>query len=422
MAAVASVAALLLSTALLLLGNGLQGTLIPLRAEVEAFSPTMIGAMGSAYFAGFMAGCAYGARLIRRAGHIRSLAALTALASAVSVVPPMWIDPYAWIGARVVTGFCMAGLYMVIESWLNERATNHNRGRLLSIYTFVNLSSIALGQQLLRVADPAEFILFSLVSILISIASVPVAMTLAPAPKPVTSSGLRLGWLYRISPVGLIGCLIVGLANGAFWGLSPVYARVIGLDVGETANFLTLAIIAGALIQWPLGWLSDKVDRRWIIAGASLMTILASAALVASQIWGNGGVTLVFVSGSLFGMFAFPIYALCMAHANDHGHGGDFVDLSSGLLLVYGSGAVLGPALASAVMAEAGGIGLFMFTGAVHVLLVGYTLLRIRQRAPVPAGEKEDFVSVPRSPGISMLDPRAAAAEQAAAKDSDEPA
>jgi MFS family permease len=400
----APVFALLLSTALLLMGNGLQGTLLPVRANMEAFGATDIGLIGTAYFAGFGAGCILGARLVRRAGHIRTFAAMASLASAVALAHAILVAPLPWWLLRAVTGFCFAVLYVVIESWLNERSSNENRGTVFSVYTIVNLTVITAGQMMLPLADPKAFILFATASILVSLAVVPVSLTAAPAPTPVVVTRMRIRRLYGISPVGVAGVLTVGFANGAFWALAPVFAQDSGLDTAGIALFMSTAVIAGAVSQWPLGRLSDKVDRRRVVL---LICVLATAAGVGLSFFNDGTQAVMLGLAALFGAFAFPLYAVCVAHVNDHTSADDFVETSSGLLLLYAAGAMLGPIPASLVMSRMGPEGLFAFTMVFHAAMAVFTVYRMtRRKAPSPE-EKESFVSVGRtSPTMFEFDPR----------------
>ena len=257
----APVLSLLLATAILLTGNGLQGTLIPIRADIEHFATTTVGLIGSVYFAGFMAGCILGPVLVKRAGHIRTFAALAALASIVPLVHALVIEPVVWGAMRALNGFCFAGLYMVIESWLNERATNETRGSLLSVYLMVNLSSLTLGQLLLNAAPPSQFTLFAACSILTSLALVPVSLTTSVQPAPVGSTRIDVRKLYSLSPVGLMGSFVVGVANAPFWTLGPVFAKDSGLDLKGVSFFMVAAIFGGAIAQIPIGRLSDRSDQ-----------------------------------------------------------------------------------------------------------------------------------------------------------------
>ena len=401
--ALGPVFALLASVALLLMGNGLQGTLLPVRAELEAFGAFNIGLLGSSYFAGFAVGCLFAPRFVRRIGHIRSFTAFAAVASAVVLAHALAVTPGAWLPLRAITGFCFAGLYVVMESWLNARATNQTRGAILSLYTMVNLTVITLGQLMIVLADPQTFVLFSAAAILISLAGVPVALTTSPAPPPPSSVRARPLKLYRLSPVGVVGAFAVGVANGPFWTLAPAYGVASGLDTGGVALLMALTVIGGAVGQWPLGRLSDRVDRRWMILAGCLGAALAGAGLVATGILAPRW---LLPTAFGFGAFAIPMYALCVAHANDFVDPADFVETSSGLLLASALGSAIGPLLASAMMHQVGPGGLFGTTAVIHLLLAGFVLYRMRRRA-APAA-RAPFVAVPRtSTGISTLDPRA---------------
>ncbi|MGE5768499.1 MAG: MFS transporter, partial [Bacteroidota bacterium] len=329
-AAFAPITALLLSVALLLMGNGLQGTLLPVRANLEAFSPTDIGILGSAYFFGFAAGCLYGPRLIRRAGHIRAFTALVAIASCVVLVHSLFLDAFLWWVLRAMTGFCFAALYMIIESWLNEKATNETRGFIFSLYTIINLTVMTIGQLMLVLDRPEDFPLFLLASILVSLAAVPVALTKAQAPAPIRSVNIRLLHLYRLSPVGVLGGLAVGLANGSFWSLAPVFAQEKGADTWGVAIFMSVAVLAGALGQWPLGRLSDRMDRRKVIIAAACG---AAAAGLLFVIWSPPTVLGLLAVIFLFGLFTLPVYGIVVAHMNDYVEAGGYVEAASGLLL-----------------------------------------------------------------------------------------
>ncbi|MGO1119950.1 MFS transporter [Rhodovibrionaceae bacterium A322] len=384
----APVAALLFSVALLLMGNGLQNTLIPVRAHLETFSTPDIGVLGSFYFAGFAAGCLFGPLLVRRAGHIRSFAAMVSLASTIVLAHALLPDVIVWWLLRAVTGFCFAALYMIIESWLNERATNETRGTIFSIYTIINLSVLTLGQLMITLYDPAAFPLFALASILVSVAAIPVALTAAKAPAPITHVTVRPWRIFKFSPVGFVGCLAVGAANGSLWSLGPVFAQQNGMAVHELAIFMSIIAIAGAIGQWPLGRLSDAVDRRKVILGACLAASLAGLGLVG--ITGLGTLTIM-GAGFVYGLCALPLYGLSVAHTNDFASPDDFVEIASGLLLIYALGAIVGPVVASTAMTTIGPEGLFAFTAVIHASLAVFALARMSIRERAPEEERVDF-------------------------------
>lgn len=226
----AQIAALLLSAAILLMGNGLQLTLLPLRAQIEAFSTIQIGIIGSAYYIGFAAGCLWGPYLVKRVGHIRTFTAMVAIASAAPLVHNIWISAEVWWLLRAASGFCLATLFMIIESWINEKATNKNRGAVFSTYTVISLTVVTLGQLMINLYTIESFVLFSIASVLVSLSAVPLSLSKATAPAQVQTVRIRLVYLLRLSPVGIIGAFFVGMQQGAFWSLGPVFAERIGLD------------------------------------------------------------------------------------------------------------------------------------------------------------------------------------------------
>lgn len=398
-------AALLLSAAVLLMGNGLQTVLLPLRADAEAFDAASIGLMGSAYFIGLIAGCFICPLAIARVGHIRSFTAFTALATVAPLAHALFPVEPMWWALRVLTGFCFAGLLMVIEGWLNAVATPANRGRVLAIYTTINLTVVTIGQLLLMTGDPAQFELFALVAILMSLAAVPVALTRTDAPVVPRQPDFKLGRLFAVSPIAFIGSLGTGFANAAFWSLGALYAKGIGFDTAGVAVFLTVASLGGAAAQWPLGLWSDRTDRRVVLIVAAVLASVASFAL--SQVpsapgWG------IYALAAAYGASAIPIYALCVAHANDHVTRDDAVHVSSSLLLTYSMGAIIGPLTASLVMDRYGAQALFAYAGVVYVLIAVAAGIRMAQRARPPDATREPFVAVPRtSQAVFELDPRA---------------
>jgi MFS family permease len=402
-ATLAPIAALLLSVALLLMGNGLQGTLLPVRAQFEDFSALEIGVLGSSYFLGFALGCFFGPHVVRRVGHIRAFAAMVSIASTISLAHALLLSPAIWWVLRSGTGFCVAALYLVLESWLNEKSTNENRGFVFSVYTIVNRTVITIGQMMLTVDSPRSVALFALASFLVSLAAVPVALTTAAAPRPPVIVRIRPRYLYKLSPVGFVGCFAVGLANSSFWALGPIFAQREHGDVTAIAVFMSLTVIAGAAGQWPLGRASDRVDRRKIIVLACVGSALAGTGLMLSgQLWPQG----LFVFAALFGFFTFPLYSLCAAHMNDFVEPDGYVEAASGLLLVFGAGAVMGPLLASGLMRIYGVDQLFGFTAVVQMSAAAFTLYRMRQRRPAPEAERVEFADAIRlSQTIAALDP-----------------
>jgi MFS family permease len=386
-----SVAPLLFGVAILLTGQGLQGTLLPLRANLEGFSTLSIGLMGGAYFFGFTLGCLRGSSLLRRVGHIRVFAAMTAAASAVPLLHALWVETWLWWVLRFLTGYCFAVLYVVIESWLNEQATNENRGAVFSAYTLITLTVLAVGQQMLLLYDPQQMQLFAIASAIVSLAAIPVVLSAAPTPRHAEGKvRLDLRRLFRTSPAGTLGCLAAGLANGPFWALAPVFVAGYSSNVSLAAWFMTSAVLGGALGQWPLGLWSDRVDRRWVIGFAALTALLVGAAIW--LVFEVMSPLLLMLLGAGWGAVAFPLYAVSVAHTNDHAKAGEYVMVSSGLLLMYGIGAIVGPFLASVAMHLVGSAGLFLYSALVHLLLIGYIATRFAKRKPAPEEEHRRFV------------------------------
>ncbi|NNE24397.1 MAG: MFS transporter [Rhizobiales bacterium] len=385
------------------MGNGLQGVLLPVRAAAEEYSSFAIGIMGSAYFVGFAAGCLLGAHIVVRVGHIRSFAALVAACSVLPLIHGIITEELVWWIARAGTGFCFAGLYMIIESWLNEKATNESRGFVFSVYTVINLTVVTIGQMMVTLSSVSTLLLFALASMLLSVSAIPVALTTASAPASPAIVRLRLRHLAKISPVGVVGCFGVGLTNGSFWSLAPVFAQTDVTDTTRVASFMSIVVIAGAIAQWPIGFLSDKMDRRRVIIGTCAAAAAAGIGLVfASQ----AAQVFLYVGAAAFGLSAFPIYSLCAAHLNDVVEDDGFVEASSGLLLVYAAGAIVGPLIASFTMRSTGVHALFMFTAGVHFLVGCFAVHRLTQRTAVIDEDRPAYSeSVVMSQTILEIDP-----------------
>jgi MFS family permease len=381
---------LLLGVAILLAGQGLQSTLLPLRASLEGFSTLSIGLMGGAYFFGFTLGCLRGPNILARVGHIRVFAAMTAAASAAPLFHGLWPDAWLWWALRFVTGYCFAVLYVVIESWLNEQATNETRGTVFSAYTLITLTVMAAGQQLLNLYDPGLMALFALASALVSVAALPVVLSARPSPnQPEHKIRLNLRRLFIVSPAGALGCLAAGLTTGAFWALAPVFVVSSSADYSLAAWFMTAAVLGGALGQWPLGFWSDHVDRRWVVGFASLLAMAIGVVMgLSSGI--ESRLNLLLLSAA-WGAVAFPVYSISVAHANDNAGPDEYIMISSALLLMYGMGAILGPFVAPGVMRIFGPGGLYLFTAAIHLMFLSYIMVRFIRRPSEREAEQGHF-------------------------------
>ncbi|MBX9736304.1 MAG: MFS transporter [Phycisphaerales bacterium] len=371
--ALAPVAALLLSVAALLLGNGLLGTLLIVRAGQEGFSSGAISTMMSFYFAGFTIGALLLPRIIVSVGHVRTFAGFAAIASMTALLHVVFLDPIAWMPFRLVTGFAYAGMILATESWLNAHAVQSTRGQLLSIFGVVSMGSWAIGQGFLNIAPPADMTLFLIVSLLVSAAVVPITLLPSHPPTEVKQTPVAFRELIRISPLASAGAFLAGLAIGGFWGLGPNFAQRIGLDVGGISAFMA-AVVGGTLVlQWPLGWLSDRVPRNIVIAGAALASAMAAVVVALA---GGEPLPLLLAAGALFGGFGIPIYSLCLAVANDDLPPGQLLGTVRGLLLLNGIGTAAGPLIGGTAMNTLGAGGLFFYAAAVLIALAVFALFR----------------------------------------------
>ena len=398
------VTALLLATAIAMAGHGILVMLLPLKASAANFSSFEIGLMGSGYFAGLVAGCLIAPAIIGRVGHIRAFSAFTACATAVPLLHALAIDPIAWMLLRILQGLCLAGLWLVIESWLSASADASTRGRVLGAYTLVQLAMQTAGMQLAGTVQLDGQQLFSIAAILLSLSTLPIALTGAIAPMPPKRNKLRLAWLLKISPVATLASLLVGFAIGSFWILAPLFAQNAGLSSAASATFVSSALLAGAVAQWPLGSLSDVFGRRIIITGASAVAMISSLIL---GLGGTANLWLLFACSIIFGAASLPIYTIALAHANDLVPSKRAITVSSGMLFMFSIGAAVGPLVASVIVERAGFNALFLTIAIACGLIVLVTMVRIQIRPRIPTRHREDFVMVPRTtPEIFNLDPR----------------
>ena len=390
-----SVAALLSSFGLLLLANGLFGTLIGLRTQIENFSTAVTGLIVAAYFLGLLAGGIQAVRVVAAVGHIRAFAAFASIMSVTALGIVLVIDHFAWATLRFVGGFCMAGMIVATESWLHERCTNETRGQVLAFYMITNYLAAGLGQFILPLGDPAEFELFCVASIIYSLALVPVLLTRASAPRPSPPERASMPELWQVSPLGLIGATAAGVVNTNFQGLAPVFAYGEGFTVSETSMFMAAGIAGGLLLQWPTGWISDRVDRRTVLAGVALGT--AGAAFGVGLITGTTGANFagILVLVLAYGGLSSTVYSLCAAHTNDFAPPEKLAQTASGLLIAYGLGASAGPVLTSSLMEMFGSAALFMVNAAVLASLGVFALYRMFRRAPRPKSEQRPIIPSP---------------------------
>lgn len=398
------VGAVLLSAALAYAGNGLQGMILPLRGVAESFPTWALGLLGTAFAAGFMGGCLGCPLVIRRVGHIRAMAVFAAAASSAVLGYVMVVDPWAWLLLRLASGASLAGVFMVIESWLNEQADNTTRGRVFGAYMIVNFAAVTAGQMLAAAGDPAGFGLFALACIGICWALVPVGLTRASSPAPPASVRIRVLRLLRLSPVGAVGAAIVGFANGTFGTLGVVYVSGLGFSTLEVTLFASAAIAGAAVMQLPAGALSDRIDRRTVIVafaaaavGVGLwmgLSARSGLAVSAADLLGIDREMAWVLAAFLYGAVAYPLYGLCVAHMNDFVDREDFVEASSGVLLLWSIGAAAGPFLAGFAMSLAAPVALFFVIAAAHGALALFALWRMTRRAAPATEDKGSFVAV----------------------------
>jgi MFS family permease len=400
-----SIGAILLSVLIFLMGSGLLGTVLPVRAHLAGFPDVVIGLIGSAYFAGFVLGCFIGPRLLERVGHSRTFAVAAGLAAVTPLIQSLVVNEAVWILVRAVFGFACANLYMVIESWLNDRATNETRGRVFSLYLTVNFTGLIVGQALFAVGRPSSYSLFSLSAIFYALCLIPVGLTRLPQPKPAAVPVLRPWRMFKVSPVGVAGCIAVGLGNGAIWTLAPIYAHDHHLTKGLLAAFMCAFAIGGAVVQLPLGRLSDHMDRRIIIAAVAL---LAAGAGLALADYGGRGPVFALSLVAVFGMVTLPMYGLSVAHANDRLPREMFVEASATLLMINALASIAGPTIAALIIAREGTASLFVYTAAIQTCLAVFAIWRIATKERLIGENHERFEPMLQqtSPGALELDPR----------------
>lgn len=401
------VAGLLISTFFLLIGSGLTGILLPLRAGIEGWSPSTVGFMGSFYAACFLAGCVFMPRLVRRVGHVRVYAVVATLLSFSLMGHSVFVNIPSWFLFRGIAGFAIAGAYMVIESWLNEQTSNETRGSVFSAYMVTNTVGLMVGQFLLITADPALTTLFIFAAMAYAAAVIPTGVTAAISPQPPAEVTIDIRKLYKTSPVATIGAAASGFTFGTWNFQAPVYGAQLGLSTGQIAAMLIVTMLGGVALQFPLGRTSDRMDRRLVMLGATGFGLIVSIILVVLQ--PTDGTTL-FVLMFLFGGVLMPMYSLVVSHANDHAAAGEFVETSSGLLIVFGIGSMIGPVIAGLLMDSIGRNGMYWTIIMGYLAFGAFTSYRLTQRKALSEEERGDFAYSPigrtQTPEVWQLDPR----------------
>ncbi|MFN4087970.1 MAG: MFS transporter [Alphaproteobacteria bacterium] len=398
------------------LGNGLMTTLLSLRLDIAGFSTQIAGLVSAAYYAGLLLGTRVSQDLIFRVGHIRAFAAFAAIAGTTMLLHAMFVDPLVWCILRAIAGYSLAALFIVMESWLNMAARNENRGRVFSLYMVANYAAIGLGQLFLIVYGARGFEAFSLATILVLLAIVPVCLTRQAVPAQGTVSRLTLRQLFVASPLGIVASFGSGALLAPLYALVPIYGRQAGLNVTEISIWMAAIIFGGFILAWPLGRLSDRMDRRRILLAVCLGLSGAATFLAASS---GDDLRLLLAAGAVYGGMAFAVYPIGVAHTNDFLPAEDAVAATGGLLLAFGLGAVMGPIGAAALMDAVGRNALFYYSSAGAVALAAFTLWRMRVRGPAPDLDKTIFVPMTTTtPAPLQLDPWTEAASEAVAEPS----
>ena len=382
---------LLLGMGVLMLGAGLQGTLLGLRATLEGFPTPITGIIMSCYYVGYLLGTAAAPRMLRRIGHIRVFAALAAVASATILVQAAFIEWLTWAAMRLVSGVCFAAIYVVAESWLNDRASQANRGRLLALYMLVLYVGLGSAQFLLILANPGTPTPFMLVSVLISLSMVPIVVSAQQTPQPAVPRKVRYRDLYRNSPLGVVAVSVSGMISAIVFAMGPVYAKLSGLGTTGVATFMAVSILAAVLTQYPVGRLSDHMDRRTVIAAVCTIASIVASCIVAFSDEMPRAVFLLLAA--LFSGSALTLYSLAVSHVNDKLEPAQMVAASSALLRLNGCAAAIGPVLAGSLIAAFGPHAYYTMLATLTGALLVYDLWRKSRRKPVPPAQKGPFIS-----------------------------
>ncbi|GLO71258.1 MFS transporter [Phaeobacter inhibens] len=387
-----SFAALFLSVILLQLSTGGVGPLDALSGITLGFDKEQIGFLGSAHFLGFFIGCWWVPRLMGNVGHSRAFAVCTALGAMGLIGHTLTEDPLAWAVMRIASGLCVAGCYTVIEAWLNAKVTNETRGRAMGTYRIVDLSASLVAQLLIAVLPPASYISYNLLAILCCAALLPLTMTKASQPDIPDAPRLRPKLAWACSPLAVAGVIVAALSSASFRMVGPIYGQEVGLEVGQIAFFLATFVLGGALAQYPLGWLADKYDRRWVLIWLSVVAILSCGITMAAS---GMGTWAVMASAAFFGFTTMPIFSVSAAHANDFATSQQRIELAAALMFFYALGAIASPLITSALIENYGPGALFAFVAVGHLGLIIFGLARMRAR-PAPE-DRTRYVYAPRT-------------------------
>lgn len=407
LSAIATAWPLLLGMGVLMLGAGLQSTLLGVRATSEGFSTAAIGVIMSCYYAGFLFGTTIAPRMIRHVGHVRAFAAFAAVAAAATLSQAVFVHPVAWATMRLLTGLCFAGIYVVAESWLNDRATETNRSRLLAVYMVVLYVGLGASQFLLLASDPATDVPFMLIAALICLAIVPLVLSAHPAPVVLTPRAVRYRDLYRLSPLGVVAVAMSGSMSAIVFSLGPVYGRLSGMDTAAIATFMAANILAGVVTQYPIGALADRLDRRAVTAG---VCALSTALFLGIVFWAEMPTALLLALSALASGLVLTLYSLGISHVNDRLDPSQMLAASSALLLLNGGAAVIGPILAASAMGRFDATAYFVTLGSLTAALTLFCLWRRSRRAPVPPEQRGPFINAQPETSAVVVEPPSGAA------------
>ncbi|WP_226627148.1 MFS transporter [Alloyangia pacifica] len=406
--------ALLLGIVLIMLGNGMHFTLIGLRGAIESFSPTALAIITSGYFVGFLSGAQVTPRLIRRVGHVRVFAALGSFMSAGLIAFPLVTEPWAWTALRVLVGFCMSGVYVTAESWMNHAATNETRGKVLSAYMIAQTLGLIGAQGLLTLGDAGTSALFIGASILVSISFAPILLSITPVPAVEVTRPMSLFKLFHFAPLSTVGIFLLGSVYATQSGMGPVFGSEIGLTAPQISLFIAMLFAGALLLQYPIGWLSDQMDRRMLIFGGS---IVGAAACAFGWLTGGGLVALL-VAAFIAGGVTTPLYALFLAYTNDSLAPEDMPAASGGLVFTFGLGAISGPLVTGWGMQVIGPYAFWLVLAATFAIIALYALYRMTQRTAPPKEDAESYLNVlPSSSPVAVEAAGAWAAENAESDD-----
>ncbi len=393
--------ALYLGMFMLMIGNGLQGTLLGLRGDMEGFSTFSLSVIMSAYFVGFLFSSQLTPKLIRRVGHVRVFAALGSTISAVLILYPVLVEPWAWTLGRVIIGFCFCGVYVTAESWLNDASTNETRGKALSVYLMVQMAGIVAAQYIVSQGDISGYALFIIPSVLVSLAFAPILLSIRPTPQFAQTKPMTIRRLIEASPLGCVGMFLLGGVFSAQFGMSAVYGSQIGLSIGQISLFVSVIYVAALFAQYPIGWMSDRIDRRILIL--ILGFVGGFGALAAFFIQDNFGVILF--SAAVLGGTSNPLYALLIAYTNDYLEREDMAAASGGLLFINGIGAIAGPLIVGWMMGAMGANGFWMFSAVLMLLVGAYAAYRMTRRSRSDMGtDAVSYVAVSSSSSPIMVE------------------